>query len=83
MYIHLVYIMSSVGVYFRVDRRLLEEFTRTARSLGMSRSEALRRAMELFLEVHGKDTATRKLRGLVRSRLSLRDLDEVYMVHGK
>ena len=74
--------MGSVGVYFRVDRRLLEEFTRTAKSLGMSRSEALRRAMELFLEVHSRDTVTRRLRGLVESRLSLRDLEEAHMKHG-
>lgn len=75
--------MGSVGVYFRVDRELLEKFTRTARLLGMSRSEALRKAMELFLEAHSGDTVTRRLRGLVESRLSLRDLEEAYMVHEK
>ena len=50
VYIYGVCIVGSVGVYVRVDRRLLEEFTRLAHRLGMSRSEAIRRAMEMFLE---------------------------------
>ena len=73
--------MGSVGVYVRVNSRLLEEFTRVARALGMSRSEAIRRAMELFLEVHRGESFTSRMRGLVKSRLSSRELEEAYLVH--
>ena len=74
---------SSSGVYFRVSKELLEEFTRVARSLGLSRSEAIRRAMELFIERYRGDgkTLTGRMRGILKgSKLSSRDLDEIYMV---
>ncbi len=73
--------MVSVGVYIRVDKKFLEEFTKKARSLGMSRSEAIRRAMELFLEASNGMSATSKMRGIIKSRLSLKDLEKAYMVH--
>jgi len=75
--------MGSTGVYFRVNRELLERFTRLAESLGMSRSEAIRKAMEMFIEKYeGKngETLTSRMRGIVRSKLSLRELEEAYMV---
>ena len=75
--------MGSVGVYFRVDRRLLDEFTRLAHALGMSRSEALRKAMEMFVEKHRGESVTSKMRGIVKSRLSLEELEEAYLVHGR
>ena len=72
--------MGSRGVYFRVDEALLEKFTRTAKELGLSKSEALRRAMEMFIE-STRSSQTARIRGLVRgSRLGLRELDEAYMV---
>jgi len=73
----------SLGVYFRVSKELLEEFTRVARSLGLSRSEAIRRAMELFIERYrgNEKTLTEKMRGILKgSKLSSRDLEEMYMV---
>jgi metal-responsive CopG/Arc/MetJ family transcriptional regulator len=73
--------VGSVGVYVRVDSRLLEEFTRIAHTLGMSRSEAIRKAMELFLDVYRGESATSRMRGLIRSRLSLEELEEAYLVH--
>ena len=68
-------------MYIRVDSKLLEEFTKLARSLGMSRSEAIRKAMELFLEVYRGESVTSRMRGLVKSRFSLKELEELYLVH--
>jgi len=73
----------SSGVYFRVSKELLEEFTRVARSLGLSRSEAIRRAMELFIERYRGDckTLTGRMRVMLKgSKLSSRDLEAMYMV---
>ena len=74
-------IVGSVGVYVRVNRKLLEEFTRLAHRLGMSRSEAIRRAMEMFLERSRGESVTSRMRGLVRSKLSLKELEEAYLVY--
>ena len=46
----------------------------------MNRSEAIRKAMEMFIEASSKETMTSKMRGLVKSRLSLRELEEAYLV---
>ncbi len=72
--------MGSVGIYVRVDKELLDKFTKVARSLGMSRSEAIRKAMEMFIATHLGGSLTSRMRGLVRSKLSLRELEELYLV---
>ena len=64
----------------RVDVKLLEKFSRVARSMGLNRSEAIRKAMELFIASQEKDTYTSRMRGIVRSKLSLKDLEEIYRV---
>ncbi|MBS7611393.1 hypothetical protein KEJ27_04210 [Candidatus Bathyarchaeota archaeon] len=64
----------------KVSEELLREFTRTAKSLGLTRSEALRKAMELFIASSSGGTVTSRMRGLVKSKLSLRELEEAYMV---
>lgn len=58
----------------------MERFTEVATSRGLSRSEALRKAMEEFIARKRKDSMTSKMRGLVRSRFSLRELEELYLV---
>ena len=73
-------IMGSVGVYLRVSRELLEKFSRVAESLGLSRSEAIRLAMREFIASREGMSVTAKMRGLVKSRFSLRELEEVYLV---
>jgi len=74
--------LASTGMYVRVDSDLLERFTRLARRLGMSRSEAVRKAMEMFIEAQGGETRTSRMRGLVgKSRLGSRELEEAYMRH--
>ena len=72
--------MSSVGIYLRVDKRLLERFSKVAELLGMNRSEAIRRAMEMFITVNEKESMTSRMRGLVKSKLTLRELEEIYWV---
>jgi len=75
--------MKSSGVYLRVSKDLLEEFTRVARSLGLSRSEAMRKAMEMFINKYRKSdgSLTESMRGLLKgSKFSLKDLEEIYMV---
>ncbi|RLF19410.1 MAG: hypothetical protein DRZ82_05915 [Thermoprotei archaeon] len=72
--------MGSVGIYLRVDRKLLERFSKVAELLGMSRSEAIRRAMEMFITVNEKESMTSRMRGLVKSKLTLRELEEIYWV---
>lgn len=64
----------------RVDEELLRKFTEVARALGMSRSEALRKAMEMFITVNEEGLMTPKMRGLVKSKLTLRELEEAYLV---
>ena len=68
------------GLYLRVDDELLRRFTEVARSLGMSRSEAIRRAMEMFIHSGSGSTMTARMRGFVKSRLTLRELEELYLV---
>ncbi|MEM0377261.1 MAG: ribbon-helix-helix domain-containing protein [Thermofilum sp.] len=72
--------MGKRGLYVRVDEELLSEFTRKAKALGLTRSEALRRAMEAFIASTGGPTATSKMRGLVKSKLTLRELEEACAV---
>ena len=68
------------AMYIRVDGRLLKKFDEVARKLGYMRSEAVREAMRRFiLSVEGAEE-TRRIRGLVKSKLSLKELEEAYMV---
>ena len=72
--------MPSRGIFIRVDDELLEKFTRMAESMGLNRSEAIRRAMELFIASREDSSLTSRMRGIVKSRFSLRELEELYMV---
>lgn len=68
------------AIYIRLDEELLRRFDEAARKLGYMRSEAVREAMRRFiLSVEGVRETT-KIRGLVRSKLSLKELEEAYMV---
>ncbi len=75
--------MRSTGIYIRINKKLLEEFTKTAQLYGMSRSEAIRKSMEMFIQSSRrgrKKTMTSAMRGIVKSKLSLRELEEAYLV---
>jgi len=67
------------GIYIRVDEELLEKFDKMAKRLGYMRSEALREAMRRFIS-YMEEGETAKIRGLVKSKLSLEELEEAYMV---
>ena len=71
--------MGSKGIYVRVDEKLLEKFTELARMLGMSRSEAIRKAMEVFMEKQMGKSYTSRMRGLARSKFTLKELEEIYL----
>ncbi|MCD6509612.1 MAG: ribbon-helix-helix protein, CopG family [Thermoprotei archaeon] len=71
--------MKTKGIFICVERELLERFTRVVESMGLSRSETIRRAMEAFIEAQTGQSLTSKMRGLVRgSKLTLRELEEAY-----
>ncbi len=75
--------MGSTGIYIRINKKLLEEFTKTAQLYGMSRSEAIRKSMEMFIQSSRrgrKKTMTSEMRGIAKSKLSLRELEEAYLV---
>mgnify|MGYP000433291924 CR=1 FL=1 len=72
--------MGTVGIYVRVSKELLEEFTKIANALGLSRSEAIRKAMELFIMLQKNKTMTSKMRGLMKSKFTLKELEEIYLV---
>jgi len=76
-----MHIMKTKGIFIRVERELLERFTRVAESMGLSRSEAIRRAMEAFIEAQTGQSLTSEMRGLVRgNKLTLRELEEAQQV---
>ena len=76
-----MYIMKTKGIFICVERELLERFTRVVESMGLSRSETIRRAMEAFIEAQTGQSLTSKMRGLVRgSKLTLRELEEAQQV---
>ena len=70
------------GIFVRVDEKLLERFNEVAKSMGLTRSEAIRRAMEVFINMNidTSETYTHRIRGLVKSRFSLQELEEIYRI---
>ncbi|GEM_PF-1523420 len=69
-------------VLVRLSPRLYRELEEESRSLGVSKAEVLRRALREYLE-RRKGSATRRVRGLVKPRLSMEELEEIYMVEGR
>ena len=72
--------MMSSQVLVRLDGSLAEELDRMAKSLGVSRAELVRIALRHFLKREKRDLKTKQIRGLVKSRLSLEELEEMYQV---
>ncbi len=68
----------SPQVLVRLDYSLGEELDRMARSLGVSRAELIRIALRHFLGI--EKLKTRRVKGIVRSKLSLKDLEKMYQV---
>ncbi len=55
---------SQTAIYVRVPSDLLREFDEVAQEHGMSRSEAIREAMKLFIRF-SRVPGARKLRGIL------------------
>ncbi len=64
-------------VLVRLSKPLEEELDKLAKSLGVSRAEVVRMALREFIE-RKKRLRTRQMRGIVRSKLSLEDLERIY-----
>ncbi|OYT48346.1 MAG: hypothetical protein B6U85_02795 [Desulfurococcales archaeon ex4484_42] len=80
IYVYMVPYMGSRDIYLRIDEELLKKFTKIAEMLGMSRSEAIRKAMEMFIISKSGKSITSRMRELVKSKLTLRELEEIYLV---
>ncbi|MDK2383882.1 MAG: hypothetical protein QI199_03600 [Candidatus Korarchaeota archaeon] len=48
--------------------------------MGVSRAELVRMALKHFLRTRKDDLKTKQIRGLIRSKLSLEELEEIYQV---
>ncbi len=66
-------------VLVRLDNLLAEELDRIAKSLGVSRAELIRIALRQFIESKQK-LRTEEIRGIVRPKMTLRELEEMYQV---
>ena len=68
----------SKGLYIRIDEALLQRLDRACRSMGHTRSEAVREAIRRFALTEQSATRTHQIRGLVKSKLSAEDLEAIY-----
>jgi metal-responsive CopG/Arc/MetJ family transcriptional regulator len=66
------------GLYIRVEDSLLKTLDKLSAKLGYTRSEAIREAVRRFITTDIQYSETRKMRGLVKSQLSLRELEEAF-----
>ncbi len=66
------------GLYIRIEDSLLRALDRLSARLGYTRSEAVREAVRRFITMDVEYSETRRMRGIVKSKLSLRELDEAY-----
>ncbi len=73
----MIYIMMTTQVLVRLDEELNRKLENLARMLGVSRAEVIRMALREFLREEKK---TKKMRGLIKSKLSLDQLEEMYQV---
>ena len=66
-------------VLVRLDRETYAELEELSRALGLSKAEIVRRALRKYLAE--RKSLTKSMRGLVRPRLTLEDLEEAYWVY--
>ncbi len=67
---------SSTAIYVRVPRRLLELFDEAARRSGLTRSEAVREAMRIYIRLV-KSSRLQELRGMLSAtRIPAEVLDD-------
>ncbi len=70
--------MATKGIYLRISEDLLKEVDKLARSMGISRSEAIRLAIQKFIEGSEGETYTHRMRGIVKTSLTHEELEELY-----
>ncbi len=66
------------GLYIRIEDSLLGALDKLSTRLGYTRSEAVREAVRRFIATDMEYSETRRMRGIVRSKLSLKELEEAY-----
>jgi len=66
-------------VLVRLDRETYAELEELSRALGLSKAEIVRRALRKYLAE--RKSLTKSMRGLVRPRLTLEELEEAYWVY--
>ncbi|BES82012.1 ribbon-helix-helix domain-containing protein [Pyrodictium abyssi] len=66
---------TASAIYVRVPQELLREFDRVAQEHGLSRSEAIREAMKLFI-YYSKAPDVKKLRGLIEASIEAEEIDK-------
>ncbi len=66
------------GLYIRIEDSLLRALDKLSARLGYTRSEAVREAVRRFITMDVEYSETRRMRGIVKSKLNPRELDEAY-----
>jgi len=66
---------TASAIYVRVPQELLREFDRVAQEHGLSRSEAIREAMKLFI-YYSKAPDVKKLRGIIEADIEAEEIDK-------
>jgi len=66
-------------VLVRLDEETYVELEKLSRALGVSKAEIMRRALKKYLAE--KKSFTKSMRGIVKPRLSLEELEEAYWVY--
>lgn len=69
-------------VLVRLTPELYRELEKIAESLGVSKAEVLRQALKDYLTRKKAGKNTSKMRGLVKPKLSLDELERLYQVEG-
>jgi len=67
-----------VQVLVRLDKSTASKLEKVAKALGVSKAEVMRRALRRYLAEEANMTV--KMKGIVKSRLSLEELERIYQV---
>ena len=65
-------------VLVRLDKSTASKLEKVAKALGVSKAEVMRRALRRYLAEEANMTV--KMKGIVKSRLSLEELERIYQV---
>ncbi len=66
-------------VLVRLDKDLYLKLDRLAKVLGVSRAEVMRRALKEYIARRERvESKTRKMRGIVKPKISLEELEKLY-----